>query len=118
MSELEVTIESDQQAVVLRLKGSADMEGTAILRNALRNVTSGPTRDVLVDMEQLAFMCSLGLGALVEAHTLLKNNGVKLMLVNPTPAVRKVLKTTQLVRLFTIYNSIKEALEIPAQDKG
>ncbi|MBN2211114.1 MAG: STAS domain-containing protein [Sedimentisphaerales bacterium] len=117
MNELEITIESHEQAVVVTLKGSAGMEGNTALRDALRKVAANPlAAKVLVNMEQLAFTSSLGLGALIEAHTQLQHHGAELVLVNPNPAVMKVLKTTQLVRLFKIQNSLREALGISATD--
>ena len=112
MTELDITIEPREQAVVMTLKGSAGMEGTNVLRDALRKITRETATNVLVNLEHLDFTSSLGLGALIEAHTQLHQNGLELVLVNPNPAVLKVLKTTQLVRLFNIQQSLNEALGI------
>ncbi len=117
MSDLDIHIEPREQVTVVTLKGSVNMEGTPLVRNALRQAAAGAGGNkVLIDLEHLAFICSLGLGAFIEAHTQLHRHGGELALVNPQAAVMKVLRTTQLVRLFKIYESVNEALEIPVRD--
>lgn len=116
MSDLDIHIEPRDQVTVVTLKGSVNMEGTPLVRNALRQAAGSGGNKILIDLEHLVFICSLGLGALIEAHTQLHRHGGELALVNPQTAVMKVLRTTQLVRLFKIYESVNEALEIPVRE--
>lgn len=62
----------------------------------------------VIDLQQVEWMSSAGLGALIAAHTsVLKANG-KLVLANVTN-VRSLLNLTQLVRVFEIHDSNSEA---------
>jgi anti-sigma B factor antagonist len=65
---------------------------------------------VLVDLSEVSFIASDGLGALIQAHTDAEEAGKAFELIHPQPHIVGLLRKTQLTRLFKIYPSVDEAL--------
>ncbi len=93
---------------MVKLVGSADMSEANALRNQLEPLVLGGKRDLILDLENLEFICSLGLGTMIHLHTLCREQGGNLGILNPQPQVRKVFKTTCLDQLFLIGTSYEE----------
>lgn len=116
MSNLEISYSECQRNLVVKLAGAADMSQANLLRNQLETLVLGGKRNLILDLEDLEFICSLGLGAMIHLHTLCRKLGGNLGILNPQPQVRKVFKTTCLDQLFLIGNN-QEELERKKQDR-
>jgi anti-anti-sigma factor len=95
---LEVKIEESGNAVILRCIGRI-VRGheTAILCAAVRH--SG--RKIVLDLRKVDAIDAAGVGALIA----LQAAGIYLQLMNPTRAVREVLRVTKVDSVFEIRNS-------------
>jgi anti-sigma B factor antagonist len=110
MSKLTITIDQHQQATVIRLSGSADMAEANSLKNQLDQYPTAEHNNLVVDLSDLHFISSMGLGSLIQAHRQCQEGRGHLSLVSPQESVARVLKTTQLDQLFDIYPSVEAAL--------
>jgi anti-sigma B factor antagonist len=81
-------IEPFDNGTVVRAKGEIDMSVGPDLRAAL-DALSGT---VWVDLSELTFIDSTGIGALVNTRVRLRESGGELRLVNPRGAVSRVLE--------------------------
>jgi anti-sigma B factor antagonist len=84
--------------IVLTLSGEIDMSGADGFEHLLREMI-GQARAVEVDMEQLSFIDSTVLGALVAAHHEALDRGVDLTVVKAAGQVRRVLDMTGIMQL-------------------
>ncbi len=66
---------------------------------------------ILVDLDNVEWMNSSGLGILIGAMTTLKNNNGELALVHISDRIRNLLKITKLVDVFKLYDNIDQAIE-------
>jgi anti-sigma B factor antagonist len=66
--------------------------------------------DVIIDLTQVTFVDSSGLGGLIVARKSAQRNGGSLSLVSPPPMVRRLLGATRLHDVFAIYDSLPEAI--------
>ena len=66
--------------------------------------------DVVLQMEQLEFVDSSGLGALMRLMQSARAKGGDLKLSGVSPRIRKILDLTHLASQFEIYNSMEEAI--------
>lgn len=66
----------------------------------------------VVDLEQVRYMNSSGIGVLITLLTKIKNNKGKMVLVNPSEQIVKLLEITKLNTVFTIADSIEDAKSI------
>jgi anti-sigma B factor antagonist len=73
-------------------------------------VDNGKTQ-VVIDLGQVGFMNSSGLGILITSATVLKTAGGRLTLANASEKIQALLKITRLSPLFEVYPSTKAAVE-------
>jgi anti-anti-sigma factor len=66
---------------------------------------------LLLDLGKNEVMNSSGLGMMVNAHTTLKKQSKRLVLVNIPEKVRKLLKMTHLAKVFEAFDTKEEALD-------
>lgn len=71
-------------------------------------VENGHNR-IAVDLAEMEFMDSSGLGVLIAALKRLKENEGELILVSPRDQMRRILKLTGLDKILTIRESLGEA---------
>ena len=78
-------------------------------KEGLRELSDGGANHIVLDMTDIAFMDSSGLGAVV---TVMKQMGREktLELASLTPAVGKVFALTRMDKIFTIYASVDDAV--------
>lgn len=65
---------------------------------------------VVIDLTQVTFVDSTGLGGLIAARKTARERGGSLSLVSPPPLVRRLLGSTRLHDVFDIYDSLDEAI--------
>ena len=70
---------------------------------------------LVIDLAQVTFVDSSGLGALIGARKSAKGRSGSMSLVSPPPMVRRLLGSTQLTDAFAIYDSLAEATHVPTQ---
>src|ERR1700735_1548453 len=91
------------------LDGRLDIEGAAAV-DLRMNVIAGSKKAVLVDMQQVSFLGSMGLRALVAPARAIKGRGGKIVLYNPIEMVEKVLKTSGVDTLIPIHHDLATAI--------
>ena len=65
---------------------------------------------LIVDLKEVSFMDSSGLGALISAFKESKKSGGDLRLANANEQLNHILKISALNRVLSLYNSLEEAL--------
>jgi len=76
----------------------------------LRGLMADDVPGVIVDINDVPFISSAGLGAFMVAYKEGKRRGGYFRLVGAQPLVRQVLETTKLTKLFGLYDSVQDAL--------
>ena len=98
--------------VILDLSGRITMgEGTLILRDQIQKLLSAGDRKFLLNLEDVNYIDSSGLGELVTSFTTVRNQGGLLKLLNLTRRVQDLLQITKLLTVFETFNSEAEALK-------
>jgi len=77
-------------------------EGSAGLRDLLRKLVSEGIKKILLNLRNVDYIDSSGLGELVSAFTSLRSQGGELKLLNLTKRVRALLQITKLLTVFDI----------------
>jgi anti-anti-sigma factor len=106
----QMKVEQQGEAAIVRLSGSIHMNVCERLQSQLIELVDRPTRNLILDLSQLQFICSLGLGALVAAHLRSRHHHGTVRLVSPSPSIRSLLEITKLIKLFPPYESVDTAL--------
>jgi anti-sigma B factor antagonist len=80
------------------------------LREAIRDLISKGSRTILLNMGDVNYIDSSGLGELVSAYTTAKNQGASVKLLSLTKKVKDVLQLTKLYTVFDIYDDEASAV--------
>jgi anti-sigma B factor antagonist len=72
------------------------------LRNAVSHFLKTGQRDFILEMKDVSYIDSCGLGELVTVYTSIRNCGGRVRFLNPSGRVRQLLSTTKLDTVFEI----------------
>ncbi|BFU47216.1 STAS domain-containing protein [Krasilnikovia sp. MM14-A1004] len=92
------TLQLADDTVIVSPEGDIDIRTSAAVREVLREVVA--SRDggrIVVDLSDVTFLDSSGIGVFVAAKRAADARGVELRLRNPGPVVRMVLEVTKLL---------------------
>jgi anti-sigma B factor antagonist len=85
-------------------------EGTILLRDTVRDFLAIGNNRIILNLEDVDFIDSAGLGELVRTHASIRSHGGQLKLVHPSENVHKLLKITKLDHVFEIEPDEQSAL--------
>jgi anti-sigma B factor antagonist len=98
--------------VILDLSGRITMgEGTLILRDQIQKLLRAGDRKVLLNLADVDYIDSSGLGELVTSFTTVRNQSGQLKLLNLTRRVQDLLQITKLLTVFEVFNNETAALK-------
>lgn len=111
-----MTIKVNQRDVggvmVLDLSGRITLgEPSARLRETLRELLGQGQKKILLNLAEVAYIDSSGLGELVSGYTAVKNQGGQLKLLNLTKKVNDLLQVTRLYTVFEVHDSEVAAIQ-------
>ena len=77
-------------------------EGGLTLRDEVRKLLAAGSKKIVLNLAEVNYIDSSGLGELVSSYTSVKNSGGELKLLNLTSRVRDLLVITKLVTVFDV----------------
>jgi anti-sigma B factor antagonist len=107
--ELAVTKQGAQGVPVVAVTGEVDVYAAPALREGLTDLLQDGG-SVIVDLTEVGFLDSTGLGALVTARTAAETRGAALLLVCTHERILKLFTITGLDGVFTIHETVEAAL--------
>ena len=111
MTDVKISERQSGDVTVLDLGGKITMgEGNVSLRAAIRRLAEGGRKKVLLNLAEVGYVDSSGVGELVAAFTTLKREGGQLKLLNLTGKIRDLLAITKLLTVFDVYEDEATAL--------
>ncbi|WP_433338021.1 STAS domain-containing protein [Spirillospora sp. CA-294931] len=116
MVELTVTDRVQGDLTIVSARGQIDAFTSGHLRERLTGLVTGGARHLVLDLGDVVFMDSTGLGLLAGLHPVVRACDGSIALVGVNPRIREVLRITTLTRLFPIYRSVEMAVLAHAND--
>lgn len=92
---------------ILKLVGPLTITTMFDFRDKFRSETTA--KSVFLDMSEVPYVDSAGMGAIVNAHVSCANGGRRLALVGVVERVRTMLKMTRVDSVLAIYSTLQEA---------
>jgi anti-sigma B factor antagonist len=77
-------------------------EGSVLLRDMVRELVTRGQRKILLNLGDVSYIDSSGIGELVSAFTTVRNQGGELKLLNLTKKVHDLLQITKLYTVFDV----------------
>ncbi|OFV94705.1 MAG: anti-anti-sigma factor [Acidobacteria bacterium RIFCSPLOWO2_02_FULL_61_28] len=85
-------------------------EATTTLREMLQNLLSQGQKKILLNLAEISYIDSSGLGALVSGYTTLSGQQGQLKLLNLTKKVHDLLQITKLLTVFEVHTDEATAI--------
>ena len=96
---------------IVDLSGKITMgENTGILRDELRSLASQGSKNILLNMKDVSYVDSAGLGELVGAYTTAANQGGSVKLLHPQGKMKDLLQITKLHTVFPTFEDEQQGV--------
>ena len=86
-------------------------EGSIVLRDIVKDMLSKGQKKILLNLGDVNYIDSSGIGELVSAYTTVKNQGGELKLLNLTKKVHDLLQITKLYTVFDVKDDETSAIK-------
>ena len=108
---MKATVRQVDSVTVVDISGRITLgEGCAQLRELIRDQLSKGNKKVLINLADVTYIDSSGIGELVSAYTAVSNQGGQLKLLNLTKKVHDLLQITKLYTVFDIHDDEAKAI--------
>lgn len=109
---MDLRLEDSQhgQASVVAVAGELDALSAPQLDAHLTGLLTDQPSYVVIDLTEVEFLDSTGLGVLIKALTHLREHGAEMALVATSPRVLKVLSITGMDQVMTVADSVPAAI--------
>ena len=108
---MESKIRHVESVTILDLSGKITLgEASGKLRSAVSEALSAGSKKILLNLADVNYIDSAGLGELVSAYTTVKNAGGEMKLANLTKKVKDLLVITKLLTVFDVKDDEKSAI--------
>lgn len=85
-------------------------EGSAEIRNRVRDLLQAGRKKILLNLGDVSYVDSSGIGELVSSFTTVTNQGGQLKLLSLTKKLRELLAITKLLTVFDTYDDESKAV--------
>jgi anti-sigma B factor antagonist len=109
---MKIRIEERYEAVIIEIKGNV-MGGPEAqeFSDSLKKLLQDGKKNIVVDLAEVKFMNSSGLGMMISGLTTVKNGGGQLKLANVTEKIHSLLMITKLITIFETFDSLDDAVK-------
>jgi anti-sigma B factor antagonist len=106
---IDLRTEDAGDTMIFKLRGSLDLATAPTVRAALSEAADEDGHHLIVDLRQLEFLDSTGLGVLIGAHRRATERGGSFRLIVHDGPISRLLNITGLVTVFAVYHSLEDA---------
>jgi anti-sigma B factor antagonist len=85
-------------------------EGCGLVRSTIKNLVSTGHKNILVNLQNVGYIDSAGLGELVGSYATISNLGGQIKLLNVAGRVNDLLQVTKLYTVFVTFSDESEAV--------
>ena len=97
---------------VLTLAGRITLgDESSHMRNGIKDLLEQGKKKLVLDLGDVSYIDSAGLGTLVAAFTSARNRGADIKLANITEKLDELLSITKLLTVFSVYKSVEDAVQ-------
>lgn len=108
---MKITTRQVDGVTILDLSGRITLgEGSVMLRDAVRDLLAKGSKHILLNLGDVNYIDSSGIGELVSAYTTARNQGGELKLLNLTKKVHDLLQITKLYTVFDVKDDEASAI--------
>ena len=107
---MELKIRKNGEVYIIDVNGEMDLYNSYKLKELVMKMLEKNVKSFIINLEQVDYIDSSGIGALIYICSTIKKMNLKLAISNIQKKKKKVIELTKLMGYFPIANSIEEAL--------
>ena len=108
---MQITERQVGDVMILDLKGKITLgEGDELLKDKVNSIVSQGRRKIVLNLAEVPYLDSAGLGEVVRAYTTVSRQGGSLKLLNLTKRITDLLSITKLLTVFDTFDAEDEAI--------
>jgi anti-sigma B factor antagonist len=109
---MKIKVTERYEAVVLELKGNVmGGDDTKDFNELLHKLIDDDKKNIIVDLSDVKFMNSSGLGMMIGGLTTMKKANGHLKLARVTEKIESLLIITKLITIFEFYDTVEDAVK-------
>ena len=109
--KIEIGVEFNQEHNKVIGQVELDIENQSYFIEVINSIVDGDSKHVIVDMSNVSYIDSSGLWALFEGYKKISEKKKKMILLNPTKDVKRVLEITKMSSKLLLYDNEDEAVQ-------
>jgi anti-anti-sigma factor len=110
-------IRADETLTHVAIVGRLDIQGVNRIQDQFVFNTTSRRRATLVDLSEVTFIASLGMGMLIGAAKALQREGTRMVLVAPRELVQRALESAGIHQVIPIVGQEDEAFQLLGQSR-
>jgi anti-sigma B factor antagonist len=108
---LKAAVRHSANVAIVDLAGHITLgEGSGMVRNTIKDLVKAGHKNILLNLKEVGYIDSAGLGELVGAYASVTNIGGSIKLLNAQTKVSNLLQVTKLYTVFVTFTNETEAL--------
>ena len=107
---MELKIRKNGEIYNIDVNGEMDLYNSYKLKELVMKMLEKNVKKFIINLEQVDYIDSSGIGALIFICSTIKKMNLKLSISNVHGSVKKVIELTKLMGYFPISNSVEEAI--------
>ncbi|HZD01709.1 MAG TPA: STAS domain-containing protein [Actinomycetes bacterium] len=112
--ELDLRVRRHDHLAVVHVGGEVDLATCPQLRDVLAQLVDRGVYHLVVDLEQVSFLDSSGIGVLIGVLQRVREHGGSVRLTAPSPQVRRVLELTGVTKVLPTCATLDETAPVEA----
>lgn len=108
--DIKIDVQDKEYCNILSVHGDVDVYTSPKVKEAINALIEKEVFSIVVNLEDVRYVDSTGLGVLIGALKRLKEHNGSIVLVCTNPQIKKIFQITGLVKIFSIYSNDEEAL--------
>ncbi len=105
-------IRADDTITHIAILGRLDVQGVHAIHDRFLITMTARKKSAIVDISEVSFIASLGMGMLISAAKALQRQGVKMVIVAPTEMVQQALDAAGISHVIPIARAEADALQL------
>ncbi|NLI59831.1 MAG: anti-sigma F factor antagonist [Clostridiales bacterium] len=108
---MQVSSRKRQDVLVVSLKGELDHHTADRVRRYIDHRLENPTiKNIVMDIKNLTFMDSSGIGVLIGRYKIISKRGGKLGIINVNSHIDRIFQVSGIYRIIKNYDDLQQAL--------
>jgi anti-sigma B factor antagonist len=101
---------------IIDLEGEVDVYTAPQLKQQIINILESGAKELVVDLTKVDYLDSTALGVLIGGLKRMREVDGNMVLICPSPRIRRVFEITGLDKIFDIYNTEDDAREVMGKE--